>query len=316
MLREIWWADLLRAGAALGIQSASEFAALARVLGFVERDSAAFDSPDSTARPAQQAGVDDEPAPEPSGPPATRRADASQRSKTSIAVLNPIGTELIEADLTAGPTLAIPMSGSHVLPHEPLLASHSAPAILAIVLSRHVDDGPLDQGRAIETLATGRPLAGLPRELRPTLRYGTQILVDLSDSMQPYRRDQFELLKMVRAVAGAAGTDVTFFVTCPTLGAGRGRRRRAWTNYRTPAAGTRVLLLTDFGIGGDHSLTPDRATTADWIAFFRLLRGGGCEPIALVPYTASRRPARLRAWCQMLTWDRHVTVGHARTATR
>ncbi|WP_143049944.1 hypothetical protein [Asanoa ishikariensis] len=226
----------------------------------------------------------------------------------------PISTEPILADLPTGPVLARPSPRpSAPRPHLSLLAPRSTTAILQYLLSRLVADGPVDVAAVIEQIAAGRPLPTLPRRPQRTLRFGAEILVDLGEHMRPFRRDQADVVAAARAVVGVGSSSVRYFADAPLRGIGPGRRA-GWTpGYSPPAAGTAVLLLTDLGIGGDR-LSLERASVPEWLRFLRLVGRAGCRPVALVPYPPERWPSRLRALCPMLTWDRDVTVGTARTA--
>ncbi|QSY49702.1 hypothetical protein [Streptomyces griseocarneus] len=93
-----------------------------------------------------------------------------------------------------------------------------------------------------------RPLTELPRRPVFTLRYGVQILADVSASMEPLARDVTDVVARVRALAGVAGTRTLYF---SESAARRGRGPRAqWRPYRVPPAGTTVLILSSLGLTG------------------------------------------------------------------
>ncbi|WP_434300358.1 hypothetical protein [Corallococcus exiguus] len=151
----------------------------------------------------------------------------------------------------------------------------------------------------------------LPRRLRPTLAHGVQLLLDRSDAMLPFLRDVASLEEEISQLVGA-GTEVLHFVACPTRGCGRGGRRR-WKPYgseRLPRPGTRVLCVTDLGIGmpppGDAP-----ALLEEWAEFIGRVRRAGGAVAALVPYPSERWPHGLEPAMQVFEWDWTLTMVRA-----
>lgn len=316
MPREIWWADVLTAAEAIGARSDAQFASVATLLGFTPRGPSVGGPEPEAVLPATPPTPEEGESQPSDGLVTTRGRGTANDTGPPISVLEPVDWEPIVATLRPGPTLALSATRPRLpaLPHESLLAPRSAAAILQYLLSREVADGPPDVTAAIDAIATGRPLAAMPREPQPTLRFGGQLLIDLSDGMRPFRRDQAEVRDAVLSIMGKGAAEVVYFTDAPLRGAGPGRRW-SWAGYRPPAAGRRVLILTDFGIGGDP-MSLRRAEPHEWVDFFDLLERNRCTPVALVPYPPARWPAALRARCPMLMWDRNITVGHARVVTR
>ena len=311
---DIWWADIIRAQETLGAPNPAAFAAIARALGFAVVDAETRQqSSEHVALASATAPATPEPATVPSAP-AVPTPDSAGLGGGSP--LEPVATEPITATLAHGTVLARWAGLGHVhrRPYQSLLAPRSTTAILQYLLSRMTDDGPVDVASAVAAIAEGRTLRTIPRLGQRTLRFGAQILVDVGETMQPFRRDQAHLIAAVRAVVGHGATDVQFFADAPHRGTG-GEARWTWRTYRPPARGSRVLILSDFGIGGDR-LTLGRGRAEEWDALFDSLRRRACEPVALVPYPPARWPSSIRAVCPILTWDRHVTVGHAQAATQ
>ncbi|WP_405535225.1 hypothetical protein OG787_12355 [Streptomyces sp. NBC_00075] len=203
--------------------------------------------------------------------------------------------------------LAAPSAERALLPHQPLLEPDWTAAILRAALSRQVAEGPVDTRALIDTLAHGRPVQWLPRVLVPTLRYGVQVLVDRGTGLQPFRRDQDELVARIRSVVGPDLVDVGYFSDAPQWGTGTGVR---WTRtaYEPPARGTRVLLLSDLGLGGPPH-EPPRSTRADWEGFVGLVTRAGCVAVALSPYPPDRWQAWMPALLPLVSWDRTTTTG-------
>ncbi|MFC4071798.1 hypothetical protein [Actinoplanes subglobosus] len=308
---DIWWGDVIRARRALG-----DFPAAARALGYDVAAGTGSPAPAPDPLPAVPAT----PRPRPERPETPDPADtggdtADEGEYANLPILQPVAREplgpVVDAD---GDVLArTPPPGVRAAERRlRLLAPRSTAAILQLLLSRPVPDGAPDIAAALARIAAAEPVTDLPRTLAPTLRFGTQVLVDLGDSMQPFRRDQADVVDDVRAVIGARATEVVYFAEVPGRGAGPGRRW-TWGPYRPPPPGTRVLLLSDFGIGADP-LAPNRPTVREWDRLLRQLIHRGCQPIGLVPYPPARWPSVLLRHCPMITWDRHTTAGQARTA--
>ncbi|MBO0651392.1 hypothetical protein J1792_00800 [Streptomyces triculaminicus] len=152
-----------------------------------------------------------------------------------------------------------------------------------------------------------RPLTELPRRPVFTLRYGVQILADVSASMEPLARDVTDVVARVRALAGVAGTRTLYFSESPLRGAGEGPRAQ-WRPYRVPPAGTTVLILSSLGLTGPV-FNPHRAAPGEWLATVRAIRAHGCRPVALVPAPERHWPRWLRATLPAVVWDRGTTVG-------
>lgn len=227
-----------------------------------------------------------------------------------LPLLQPVRVEPPRLPAAPVEPLPRPTSAPARLPHLPLLAPQWAGAILRDVVSRRVCEGPVDVAALIDTLAHGRPVVRLPRLPVPTLRHGVQVLVDRGSGMQPFRRDQDQLLAQLRTVVGSELVEVGYFSDVPQRGTGPGPR---WTRtaYTPPAAGRRVLLLSDLGLGGpteDHG----RATRADWEAFVGLVTRAGCAVVALSPYPARRWPAWMPRLLPVISWDRTTTTGRIR----
>jgi hypothetical protein len=309
MTVDIWWADVARACETLGVHSADGFATVARLLGF---DVAGHPSPPIDEPVPVEPGAD-----RPSKPPQTSTPEvvdvenAGQSLVAEPVLLEPVDEEPLVGALPPGAVLARSSADPHgpPPPHPPLLSPRSAKGIVQYLMSRQIADGEVDVTALVEAIASSRPPVALIRQPQRTLRFGAQVLVDLSDSMRPFRRDQVHVTDIVRAVVGPASTDVRHFAGVPTRGAGTGPRW-TWREYTPPAPGSRVLLLTEFGIGGGR---PRPGHIGEWLAFLDGLRNHGCRPVALVPYPPARFPGRILARCPMLLWDRGVTVGRART---
>lgn len=320
---EIWLADLARAMDAVGDDRTLR-RPVARLLGFPDEPP----PPAPRAAPAGAAPATAPPAEEPPlRPPARSPGDTRApleppppgagdgRPEGSPGAAGPprpaqVGFDAPDpTDWAAVPSLD-EMTDRHLNPRpplEPLLTQRSSAAILNAALTTVVrDDGEPDIDALVEAFARGIPLARLPRATRPTLRFGVQVLVDQGDGMQPYRRDQQELARQITGLVGAELTQVRYFSDVPSRGTGPGSPR-TWQPYRPPSPGTRVLVVSDLGVGGPV-LHPQRASVAEWHQVLDEIVRAGCTVLALVPYPVTRVPAELTRLLAGLTWDRTTTV--------
>ncbi|MFL6255073.1 MAG: hypothetical protein ACJ74T_08610 [Pyrinomonadaceae bacterium] len=190
-------------------------------------------------------------------------------------------------------------------PLEPLLVPHWARGIISAALATDDEDGPLDVERVAEMLAKQECVRQLPTLPSRTLRRGLQLLVDKSQAMMPFARDQSWMLDEIRDTVGVDGVEVLRFVGCPLRGAGKGRK--PWPVYRLPLPGTPVVLLTDLGIC-QPMLTDDWADTPEWLNFATAVRRAGCPLLALVPYGPSRWHPALARLMTIIQWDRNTTA--------
>ncbi|WP_330477220.1 hypothetical protein OG301_05575 [Streptomyces platensis] len=317
---DIWIGDLLTAFVRVGADDAAQQESVARLLGF---DVAAHEPP-GTAEPQEDVpppgppgrpGESARPQPRPVGPTATPVALAAvdpsiPANGTGLRLLAPVAHEPRPEVEWQVASLPLPPAGQHrskPLPHEPLLAPRSSSAILQLALSRITADGEPDIPETVRRLASGHPLTEVPLEPVRTLRFGVQVLVDLGAGMEPFGRDQQELVAQVQNTVGQEHTEVRYFEGSPLQGTGPGHRR-SWRPYEPPARGTRVLVLSDLGLGGS-GLGPRRGTPADWREWGRLIEGAECTGVAFVPYPCERWPAWATRLMHIVSWDRHTTVG-------
>jgi hypothetical protein len=199
-----------------------------------------------------------------------------------------------------------------VVDHEPLFAPRSASAALTAAVATESLDGPLDVDALVAVLARRQPHRRLPRKRRRSLRFGVQLLIDIGEAMQPFARDQQVLVSQVRRVVGTDRTSMLYFADCPGRGAGPGPRR-TWRTYRPPESGTRVLVVSDFGIGGP-ALSTERSHEHEWRSFVMAVRRAASTVIGLVPYPPWRWPQTLTSLMPLVTWDRSTTVARVFTA--
>ncbi|HSN85472.1 MAG TPA: hypothetical protein VL025_01890, partial [Thermoanaerobaculia bacterium] len=226
------------------------------------------------------------------------------------ATLTPVHGEsrppgwLAEVDLLEEPGPAAPPPEP-----DPLLLPGWVRSVLSGTLATLASEGPLDVERLVRGVARAAPVRRVPRRPWPTLARGVQVLVDRSETMSPFARDQSWLVAQIRAVAGRETTRVLFFDGLPAWGAGTGSRRlwREYHPWHTPPPGTAVLLVSDLGMG--PSLFGARsAGVTSWRQFAEDLAHAGCPVVAFVPYGPGRWPRELRRALHLLHWDPRTSV--------
>lgn len=187
----------------------------------------------------------------------------------------------------------------------PLFMPRWTRGILSAALATWTDDGLLDIEGITEILARGEDVRRLPTLPTRTLAQGVQLLLDKSQSMMPFVRDQAWLLREIRNVVGTDKVEVLRFIGSPARG-GAGRLK-PHAQYQPPPAGTPVIVLSDLGIC-QQTLAADWAGEAEWAEFAGLVRRANCPLLALVPYQAARWPRTLARLMTIVQWDRHTTT--------
>ncbi len=187
----------------------------------------------------------------------------------------------------------------------PLLMPQLTRGILSAALATPGGDGPLDVEAVTEMLARCEDIGRLPTLPSWTLGRGAQVLLDKSQAMMPFVKDQAWLLKEIRNVAGAEMVAVLRFVGSPARGAGGGTK--PWRRYQPPPPGTPVVLLSDLG-SCRPMLAADWAGEDEWSLFAAEVRRSLCPLLAFVPYKPSRWPRRLARLMNIVQWDRVTTA--------
>ena len=196
------------------------------------------------------------------------------------------------------------------LPLEPLFVPQWTRGILSAALSTTSEDGPLDIERIVASLALRRYQQSLPRLPQPTLRRGVQLLIDKSDALVPFSRDQRWLQDELLHLVGSDKLEILRFIGSPLRDAGQGPKS-TWSKYQPPLAGTVVLLLTDLGIG-QPMFSTDAASVSEWLDFAYEIHRAGCPLVAFIPYGPDRWPYQLHKLITMIQWDRKTCVSTVR----
>lgn len=187
----------------------------------------------------------------------------------------------------------------------PLFMPQWTRGILSAAFSTLADEGQLDIERVTELLARGENVERLPTLPALTLGRGVQLLLDKSQAMMPFIRDQAWVLREIRNVVGTNKVEVLRFIGSPLRGAGSGLR--PWPAYQPPLPGVQVVLLSDLGIR-QPMLAADWADEEEWADFARVVRHAQCPLMALVPYKSARWPRAVSRLMTIVPWDRVTTA--------
>ncbi len=222
----------------------------------------------------------------------------------SVTTLEPLGDAPLRTPvwLKGVEPMAPPSPSIGDLPLEPLFAPATSRHLLTAALRTSSGEGPPDVEVLIQVLARGESAPRFPLQEQPTLSRGVHVLLDKGEGMQPFARDQRELVAQLRRVIGSEGVASTPFVGLP------GRRPLRGRAFVLPPPGTPLLLLTDLGLGGP-SYSTTSASLEEWLALARKWSVAGYPLVAFVPYPRSWWPRELTRLVRIVQWDRCTTVG-------
>ncbi len=306
--------DLLTACTHMGAADANSVRTIARMLGLSEPDEGMHQESQEPAIPRQESTTTVE---EPSLPP--RSSTRPLQVPTSGAPLTiqevkesgPMrrAPELSQKKLQLPPPEVSRRNASLEL--EPLFRPTWTRNIIAGAVATHRPEGPLLLDELLKRIGERRPIERLPRQLRSTLRAGAQVLVDRSETMEPFSADVRFLIERIHAVVGRELAQVLSFEGSPQrTGVGS---RSDWREHRFQP-GMPILALTCF----DLNAAPHRALASAlaWRKFADAARNAQCLLVAFVPYPPSRWPEGLAERMVIVEWDRGTTVGYVRRSLR
>jgi hypothetical protein len=307
---ELWLGDLARAVSAMRPRDRETMTAIAEALG-VELPAVAPAAERETARPGQR--------PDPSREIRRRRMDieppgaaaAPATPERQLPVLTPVDSDasgLRQRWVTAEPLeeFSPDRHQGFIEHHEPLLDRRWARQVVGSLLATSRLDGPIDEPAVVDAVARGQPVDPVPRLIRRSLSRGAQVLVDVSEGMQPFIRDAWHLADEIEAVTGSSNVETLSFADSPTRGAGSGPVW-TWGDYVPPDPGRPVIVVTDLGIGGPTP-RPERSRESEWLELVSQVGSAGSRLVAFVPYPRERwRPGLAKAMT-IVEWDRSTTV--------
>jgi hypothetical protein len=312
----IWVGDVGHALAALRPEDDTTLAAIARLLGFQVVMTTSKPKQVTPLAPVADKPVADEPVSERDQQPHYERGDEASAEAAPLAgrrwsrILDPVSHEPAQlAGRWARAASLERVTSTHleaVPPHQTLFPPQASAAMIVAAVATAAGDGPPDVERAVETLASRKPLDRLPQLPRRSLFRGVQLLVDIGEAMEPFARDGDELADQIRAVVGRNQVAELRFCDCPLREVGDGPVW-TWGPYRPPDPGTPVLVVTDLGIGGPLYY-PQRSRTEEWLTFAELLHRRVSPLVAFVPYPPDRWPPTLARVMTVVQWDRATTI--------
>ncbi len=185
---------------------------------------------------------------------------------------------------------------------QPLFLDRWFQGIFSAVLGVKVLSSEIDFRKLERHVIQEEFFAQLPFKTCTKLVKGVYVLLDRSESMQPFWRDQDELIGRLRRMLGAALVQSSWFEYDAFS------RRIIWPTPRQFRIETPVLLVTDFGRGK----APATAQTMDWEPWQKLIlepAQSSRSPIfALIPAAKDFWPATLARFidCSLL-WDRETS---------
>jgi hypothetical protein len=189
----------------------------------------------------------------------------------------------------------------------PLFPDRLIRGIISDSLSSEAETNLVDAQGVIEILAKGQPLERIPYLKHPAICRTIQVLVDVSDSMLFFNRDQEHLIEKIQKLIPKSSLEILRFENCPSRGIFDDADIEKH-DYSLPPAGSLVLILSDLGIGQPH-IAANRAGAKEWLNFIRRIRSGGSDALAYVPYKPKRWPKSLSKSLSMIQWDSPQSSG-------
>jgi hypothetical protein len=197
---------------------------------------------------------------------------------------------------------------------EPLLEPVWVRRVLAGLLSSQAPRGDVDVAALLRRLTELREVRALPRTMKPTCRFGAQVLVDRHWSMMVFYSDQSALRRDIEGIGGRERTTVLRCDAFPPKRISELSTTR-WRPYAPPIAGTPVIVVSDLGMSrGAFPL--DAPAEAAWDGFIGSLAKVGCPVAALVPCEPALYPGFVRARLPLLLWDASTRPSDATRARR
>jgi hypothetical protein len=308
---EVGLAEVLQVCVALGVQEGHLTKWLAGSLGLFWRPTAisgqAIHEP--VKPPAQT------PTTAPARPETPETATDFEQKKLNL--LKPVSRDPSTFEMALGNELEQIKKAKEIRPaayraHEvrpafqPLLLERWFQGIFTTMLATPATTPEIDFRKLEVCLIRGDAFAQLPLKTRRNLRKGVHILLDRSESMQPFWRDQAELVARLRRMLGTPLIRETSFEFDPLRPV---EDRLQWC-MPMPCQfpeGTPLLLVTDFG-GGQNPSAARGMDWEPWQPLLELARRHRCRVFALVANTAEFFPAELNRFLDgALEWDRQTS---------
>ena len=189
-------------------------------------------------------------------------------------------------------------SRTPVLMHRPLLIRQVSRDVLSSIAATWRPTNRIAVEPLLADVVRLRPTTTIPHVAAPSFGAGLQVLVDLSEAMQPFRRDQRDAVAALRRLAGSEIT-VLYFTDTPSGGV-RGERGTDWHAWPLPPPGRPVVVLGTLGGG----IRPDPAAADYWLRALQKLKRRAVRLAALVPVPRRRWSPMLAETGSLVLWDR------------
>ena len=191
--------------------------------------------------------------------------------------------------------------------YDPLFDRPTSRDVLDILAATPRPTNRIAIGRLVADLVRLRPITQIPHHNAPSFAAGLAVLLDVGEGMQPFRRDQQQVVAALRQLVGPAIT-VLHYIGTPWEGV-REDSSPDWQRWRLPPVGRPVIVLGTLGGG----IRPDAGAVVGWLRAIEILWHRGSRLTALVPVPSSRWNPRLRHTGALLLWDRSTRTRHARS---
>jgi len=297
-------AEALQVCSVLGVREGTEAQWLAECLGFLWKESA-----------AEQEKTQPSISPNPQALPETPTTGVNPNLETKkLKLLDSVGQEPMAFETVfEGHTTKIrnaveiepaSLARSEERPaFQPLFLDRWFQGIFTAVLGIRVPSQEIDYRKLERYVIQGEFFTQLPLKARTKLVKGVHVLLDRSESMQPFGRDQVELLARLRRMLGGALVQHSWFEY---------ESSAARIIWRTSRPGqfrmeTPVLIVTDFGNGSD----PLGARTMDWEPWWPIFDQARCSRsriLALIACSPGFWPPGINTFVDCsLVWDRDTS---------
>jgi hypothetical protein len=240
----------------------------------------------------------------------TRAASTAGPEEAEPEMLAPVSEEpptlevLFGAPVSADIEEVKPAMPAHLQPPErlPLLRPQWFRGIASSMLATSQPSRDIDWRFLERRLVQGLPLERLPWRSRPTLKRGTRVLLDQSESMQPFWRDAADLVAQLRRLVGQRSIRECRFRLDPWRPV-ESQWRWVFGGLRQFAFETPLLIVSDFGIARGRGIGPK-----PWLEVMRRAQLDRCPIVALVPAPRSAWPFWLnRLVPHAFVWDRETS---------
>ncbi|GEM_PF-2993767 len=229
-------------------------------------------------------------------------------------ILEPIGYEDQTFEILDDPILATTEAleptniDSHMRrpSYQPLLQDKWFRGLMSIMLSTLIASDKIDWKMLERKMIRGELLDRLPFRKRPTLQRGILLFLDRSESLQPFWRDEKELVEKLQRLIGRFKVEAWWFEVDHWLIDGPRIRWFSPPPLQLPRNAS-LLLVSDFGISGELSL--GRIDLDPWNPLIDIARRNNCPMVSLIPAPISYWPNALkRRIPNSFVWDYDTSI--------